>query len=761
MQQAIPETMDDVPGVVISLGGGLLAVLVVLAILASQGTPAERAEFNKKIQEFIGGLVAGIGRYVSGRELSGVPRSEATWWKAGAPLPDDQMTETPVEQLGTRSAAASSVSLDKAAPPGRAPQVVRALTAPVRVLFGSLVGLWRVLKVWHRWPLAARCAVRLAPVLIAWGWWRFPSETQLALVTVAGAAAVAAITSPAGLGWWKTSPVWTYGQIYGPGLWVGFRQVLRVEENERRPRWLSVPDDIHAEDARIVLRLPAKWMGGPESVAAIERIVEERVPGEWVSTWERTTQEHYVQWTRKPKPKAKPVLPDFVPWKATGDPRQVFIGLAVEGDSIVDAVIQTQTATPHWGVAGDTGSGKSTVLYIPVVHGRQNGELVDILDTKRNSLALAEGFSGVRVHKTVRECIAAFAEFLTSMTAAEAAAEKGADESLRSQLVPRTLVVDELPTLIKFAYTWWRYGLKGKGVPPFLDWLGIILLQGRSSNHRVVVGTQQFANAYFGGTMERAQIGTRIAVGHQDRVSWGVAFGQSTPVLGFNAKVPGRGAFSDKQKDPEADYLYVREIQPSYITPDVPQLLAQCPQAPEWFDRGEMAPWITDEILAEVNGIAATAQFLPGGKHGPEKFAGVAYVSGRGVPGGSPSSQATTAFVATGGTTGHATAPADVPTPLDEGQEEALPETYSLAEAHTAGILPWKPSTTRTYFKRGVGRGITPPEGITDGQTSYYSKEELVHWLANWRSWQEVNSPSPRKDSAQVVETETGKVREP
>uniref|UniRef100_UPI002E77005B hypothetical protein n=1 Tax=Streptomyces sp. GSL17-113 TaxID=3115365 RepID=UPI002E77005B len=92
-----------------------------------------------------------------------------------------------------------------------------------------------------------------------------------------------------------------------------------------------------------------------------------------------------------------------------------------------------------------------------------------------------------------------------------------------------------------------------------------------------------------------------------------MAFGQSTPVLGFDTEVKGRGAYSDKRKDPEADYLYVREIQPSYITPEVGGLLAQCPRAPEWFDAGEMAPWITDEILVEVNETAATADFLPGG----------------------------------------------------------------------------------------------------------------------------------------------------
>jgi hypothetical protein len=346
-------------------------------------------------------------------------------------------------------------------------------------------------------------------------------------------------------------------------------------------------------------------------------------------------------------------------------------------------------------------------------------------------LIAAEGFSGVRIHKTVRECIGAFAEFLTSMMAAEAALEKGADEKIRQTLVSRTLVVDELPTLIKLAYTWYRYGLKGKGAPPFLDWLGIILLQGRSSEHYVVVGSQQFANAYFGGTMERAQIGFRITVGQQDRVSWGVAYGQSTPVIGYDSTIKGRGAFSDKRKHPETDHLYVREFQPCYITPEVPDLLAKCAQAPAWHDAGEMAPWITPELLAEVAEIAATGLFLPGGKYGPPLPSDAAVVcsAGAGVQQGPPSSQPVAGDLPHGHATGGATGAAVI-------EEEDLPEIVSLAEAHMRGILPWKAATTRTYRKRAEARGIPFPEGVTDGQTSYYTQAELLDWLAKWQEWQ-------------------------
>ncbi|MFJ3673660.1 hypothetical protein ACIPSE_45185 [Streptomyces sp. NPDC090106] len=741
--EALPDFVDRLPGGGLSLGGLGLGLLVVVAVMAQQGTPAQRAEFNRSIERGIGAAVGGIARYIAGRELVTEPRSEATWWRAGAPLPDDRATETPIDQLGKdASQGGAGVSLDKSNRPGSA----RFVLDPVRALFGALEGLWRVLSLWHRWPYAVRSVVRLLPLLVGWGLWRYPHETQLALIAVAVTAYLAAFTGPSGLALWRVQPVWTDRQIYGPGVWAGVRQILRMEDKEPRARWLSIPDEMNADGAEIVLRLPVSWVGGPEGVSAIERIVELRVPGEWIPEWNRTEREHYVRWTQKPKPVPKPVLPQYVPWKSTSDPRRVFVGLAIDGDRIVEVEVHTKTATPHWGVAGATGSGKSTVLYIPVVHARQHGELIDILDTKRNSLAEAEGFSGVRIHKTVRECVAAFAEFLTSAMAAEAAVEKGADPALRAQLVPRTLVVDELPTLIKLAYTWWRYGLKGKGTPPFLDWLSITLLTGRSSDHRVVVGSQQFANAYFGGTMERAQIGTKMTVGQQDRISWSVAFGQSTPVISYDTSIPGRGAYTDQRQDPGSDHVRVLEIQPSYITPQVRELLSQCVPAPDWFDTGQLAPWITPELLDEVNATAATGNFLPGGKYGPSSLPAVASAGARGITVGNPSSQRTTAAIATADATPGATgAGAGSELVKVEDQEEELPETYSLAAAYERGILPWKASTTRTYFKRGSARGINPPEGVSDGQTSYYSEDELRSWHAEWVAWQERKNTAPRR----------------
>lgn len=337
-----------------------------------------------------------------------------------------------------------------------------------------------------------------------------------------------------------------------------------------------------------------------------------------------------------------------MPWKSTGNPFKVFVGQAIEGDQVVDVVVSTESDTPHWGVAGDTGAGKSTVLYIPVVHGRLNGWVVGILDNKENSMIEAEGHSGVRVHKTTRACMGAIAEFMTSMIAAEKANGLDGDPRLRQMLVPRLLVIDELPTLIRFAYTWWKFGIRQRGTPPFIDWFTIILMMGRSSGHRVVVGAQQFDNALFGGTIGRKQIGTKITIGKQDMVSWGVAFGQNAPRFGYDTDVKGRGAYADKKTDPDGgDFAWVREFQAAYITPHVKELLAEAPEAPEWFDRGEMAPWITAEALMQAQEEAAADDFLPGGAFAPLSRPVVPVRRSRGQQGGLPWSGAGTALLGT------------------------------------------------------------------------------------------------------------------
>ncbi|ALM43687.1 hypothetical protein [Streptomyces sp. FR-008] len=658
----------------VGVWGAAGAVLLVV-ILASAATDPDA--FNERAE----GVVAAAGRFLGGREVRGSgPVSTATWWRGGVPLP---------------------AVLGDAAGPAGAGRRYR----------------------WGCWPYAARTAARAAVLLAVAALTAPPPAAGWAGPAAAGAAVLAAVLAAAGTRRPAPLPL-----VHGPALWAVLRPALRLPEDAPAGEWLRLPADASATGAEMALRLPAGWPGGPEARAAVERTVAERLPGRWSVEWDRTGVDGgRALWTRQAPPAPVPVLPERVAWRPSADPRRVHVGAGIEAGRVVDLYVETATATPHWGVAGDTGSGKSTLLYIPVVHSRTHGEVVDILDTKQNSLAQAENASGVRIHKTARACVGALAEFLVSMMAAETAQGSGGDPALRAQVVPRLLVVDELPTLVKMCHIWWKYGIGERGRPPFLEWLSIILLQGRSSNHRIVIGAQQFANAYFGGTMERAQIGTRILVGGQDRVSWGVAFGQNAKLIPYDTSIPGRGVFADKTRDPEdPERLYLREVQPAYITPDVPELLAACPPAPAWHDQGERAPWITPEAIEEADRTAAVGPFLAA-VAGPDL---VSAAAGAGMPAVLQKCSSEPAAPAAPGEAAAPAAPASAP----EG-EEAQPVLYTLDEAHAAGLIPWRPSTARGHLTRSRARGIDVPEGVSDGIRNYYSADELTKWVTEYKEW--------------------------
>lgn len=737
-------------GVLASVPAWVIAAVIGLAILYGLGERRIEAKGKPKrkgwdgffdaigegIAAVIEGAFAALWRFLSGRQMWGAPKSTATFWKPGQPLTEPQ----PVSELGSVAVAGTLpdpidwTALAKRAAtalrlPGWAVTTMQAAARATGAVYGSVRVVWRGLRAWHQWRGASRAAARVGLLAAVVGLVVAPAYTVPVLVV-----AVPTVLLCAAL--WGEGYQPTDAEVYGPGLWAALVQVLRLgpEDQERGPaHWMQLPDDLTEDGARIVIRLPLHWLGSDAERGLMASVVQSRIPGEWVASYVQAGPAPYVEWTPKPKPKPRPQLSSRVAWRETGSAYRVFVGQAIEGDRIVDVEVSTETDTPHWGVAGDTGSGKSTVLYIPVVHGRQHGWVVDILDNKQNSMARADGHSGVRIHKTTRACMGAFAEFLTSMIAAENANGRDGDPALRDMLVPRLLVIDELPTLIRFAYTWWKHGIKQKGAPPFIDWFTIILMMGRSSNHRVVVGSQQFDNALFGGTIGRKQIGTKIVIGKQDMVSWGVAFGQNAPRFGYDTEVKGRGAFADNRSDPDGgDYAWVREFHAAYITPDVPELLEACEKAPEWFDRGEMAPWITPEALAQAQDEAAAREFLPGGQFAPLTRTAVPHQAHRGVEGAEPRSEAGTE--ATG--TAHGTpAGTGAGTLAERAEDAALPETYSLSEACKKGILPWGYDTARKYLnQRSAKRGIPVPEGVTDGKVTYYTEAELKEWLAAWQS---------------------------
>ncbi|MFD3941146.1 type IV secretory system conjugative DNA transfer family protein, partial [Streptomyces sp. NPDC058618] len=447
-------------------------------------------------------------------------------------------------------------------------------------------------------------------------------------------------------------------------------------------------------------------------VAALEHLIATRIPGDWVSQFQLYGKVHWAKFMHKPKPKIKPQLPKYVAWIPSMDPFRVMLGQTHQGPYYVDM----GSATPHWGVSGGTGDGKTTALLIPAVHARQHGALVDCITLKTNAFEDIEGESGIRVHKTGADAVAALAEFYVSMKAAENLRGTPEGDTLR----PRYLLIDEFGSFVLAAKLWWKYGIGGKGIPPFEAWFHMTLMQGRSSNHRIIVGAHTFSREMFGSTEVRDLVGTKALMGPYSDSKWLVTFGAVEKVE-YDSNVKGRGAVGiTGQKD-------IHEIQYAYITPEARGYLRNCPPAPGWFDRGEPAPWITPEAVAQADREAAVGDFLPGGKY----MADDSDTAEDGTPHTPTSGPSLAPGVTPGVTPGVSLAkePQEADgLPLGGSAGTARLKVYSLSDACSLGIIPFKYGTARNKKSKAQKAGEFFPEGTVSAGVTYYTKQELQDW---------------------------------
>ncbi|WP_371594733.1 hypothetical protein [Streptomyces virginiae] len=518
---------------------------------------------------------------------------------------------------------------------------------------------------------------------------------------------------------------------YGPGLWLPVRRLLAVPEWEPRRDWLTISETLEAGVGEIRVRIPSGWLAEPEALSAVVRT---RMPGEWAMTTDVGLSDITAVFTRKPPPVRPEPLPEYVRWEPTGDPLRVYIGETHDGP----AYLLTGSATPHVGVAGETGTGKSTTAAGTLVEARMAGWLVTIIDPKQNSQPAAQNQSGVRYATAVDDCVQAMAEFFTSMMAAEkynSRAMQGKNHA--TPPIPRLLMIDELPSFKEFIAAWWKYIKQQRGFPPVLVWLALILMQGRSSNHRVFLGTHQFAMDLFGSTMARDQVGTKMVVGETTDPSWAVAFGATTPRVHYDDSIPGRGVISTKRRkakkmNADGTPQRVEEIQFAHIDEArMDAYLTDAPKAPAWFDNGEMAPWITDADMAKADSAAAVLAFLPGGEFAPDLTPDTDADATRQVPPVPGQRQGQDVSLTKEEEHQDAQQPAaGAPLDLEElaaqlAQEEPAQVRYSLTQACTLGIIDSKPGAARQKKSDWKAKGKPFPEGEVVRGVSYYTVEEL------------------------------------
>ncbi|MFF4709734.1 hypothetical protein [Streptomyces sp. NPDC001297] len=545
-------------------GWGLLAVAVLLVVLvkkskatgnASGGSLRNRIDSlttrtKNAVAPFITlyKVLRAIARFYAGRELNGRARSDATWLGAGTltsqPKKAHKSSRT-TSRLGSVAAPAPKVSLVK--PRRRQPSpwarrtaawlqgyqgqgagfldriartalwtvrwagktwravraVCRALTAAYRTVAPPVAATVRLLRAWPCWPYAARSAARFtaSALLVAW---LIPALRPHAILAATLGSIVLGSLLP------RVRPAQVGDDaVYGPRIWTVLRRDLELPEDEERIDWLQLPQDVAADGARIVVRLPWSWRGSDMDREALTSLINSRVPGEWVARFKMTGDPATATFTHKPPAKAPAPEPEPPAAVDIWDPavQEVLAGLGPDEfylgqDEFDRPVIQKMAdEQAHWALSVGSGGGKSAMLHWLAVQMLMKRGTVVPIDPKMVSMTPLIGIQGVHSYVNPE---APYDMRRTLKWAAEVVKARNYEKKnrIRTAFEPLYLILEEcneLADLLKEQYTADKESGDPAGDPIWRDAVAKILRLGREVNVHVIAVFQDFKDTQFGG----------------------------------------------------------------------------------------------------------------------------------------------------------------------------------------------------------------------------------------------------------------------
>ncbi|KPM50234.1 hypothetical protein ACG83_41390 [Frankia sp. R43] len=649
-------------------------------------------------------------RWVSGAPLDGVRRTDATWFHPATTIIDPFGTVVPVS--------------------GRAYR-------------------WQQRPRWQR--AAHRTGGTLAVLGEAYGQIVDPTLTT-SLTGVAAAGGLAYVGNRAHRRW----ALRQHRHKLVQPLMKSLSGPLNLPVGASPDKWLLVPKHPEREGSITRVNLPDHWVGEEYQQLAVARLIDRwvKVPME-VSRVHLTSAPRFMEFMPTPQP------PDAVAWESSDSPYVMHIG-AGAGKTPIYA--RTETDVPHMAVVAGSGSGKTTTLTVPLLHNREHGALVDIIDLKRMSFTEIDDehphgiagdpsrpsrtVSGVRIHTRIEDSIRALAEFVASATAIALMQQAGMSTK---HLPARVLIIDEFGSFAGGASQWWTGPGKQKKQSPIPFWLHVTLMQGRALEHRIVLGAHQMSLTLFGksGSDARDLFSGRILTGTCSAQKWITTYGHVKKPA-WDADIKGRGTYGPLGERPEL-------IQIAYIPQEEANArLRELPEAPEWFDAGSCAPWITEEHVREVESSYGAGRWVPGWGHLFDEEAdddmdetgstpaealvdSSSHDAGGWVPdvtvGGWTPDVTDYVTVTHADSTGDpSTGDArDTPDPVTvqpvtaDTDGDGAAERITLPEACRTGVIPLKPGTARAARMRDPKF----PKGQGEGRDQTYTPEELQAWYAN------------------------------
>ncbi|MFI1018222.1 pRL2-11 [Streptomyces sp. NPDC020965] len=431
-----------------------------------------QSKFDRQVEEIAGSLAVGIGRILAGRDLDGVRRTDATFWRAGTRILPKTEGRVPARSYR----AGWQRLIPRLAVLGGLGAGGYLTTRDLDATAESVQSLWN----------------NPGPVLAA---------LETGGVNAATAAAAGGIL---GRGHRELRREWIHPlhqALAGP---------LGIAEQTDPRRYLHIPHNFSDDDAEIRVDLPVHLRFSRDVVADI---VTQKLALEGVSfSWHPAGAKPHVlvKKTRKPPAKAAFKDPKTRELVAAAKESAPVIGIG-SGGRVVSVDLDAES--PHILVNAPTGGGKSVPLRTIACQMLHHGSLVFVLDTKRISHPWAHGIDGVTYCRDIADIHDQLIELGQTGRLRTCIADElgiGADPHA---IGPRLLILlEEVNATMKQLARYWEK-TREPGAPkvsPAIDALNEILYMGRQLRMHVLLVAQSATARALGGPEVREQFATRI-----------------------------------------------------------------------------------------------------------------------------------------------------------------------------------------------------------------------------------------------------------
>ncbi|MDX3131409.1 pRL2-11 [Streptomyces europaeiscabiei] len=436
-----------------------------------------QTKFDKQVEETAESLMFGIGRFLAGRPMDGVKRTDATFWRSGTRvLPK-------VEGRVSRSSYRAGW---------------KRLTFRISTL--TAIGAGGYQAGWVHQDATVATAQEI---------WADP-DPAIAVLEQTGiaAASTAAVSTAAYLA--LTRKRRELMREWVIPLHEALALPLRLPEQTDPRRYLHIPRNFSEDDAVIRVDVPGRLDFSKDLVADI---ITTKLALEGVTfSWHLAGRETYVtvKKTRKPPAKAAFKDPKVREIVAAAKESAPVIGIGSAGRIVT---VDLDAESPHILVNASTGGGKSVTLRCIACQMLHHGSFVFVLDTKRISHPWASGLPGVTYCRDIADIHdQLIALGMEGRQRTRVADELGIDADPKA-IGPRLLILLEEvnATMKQLARYWERCRESGDPkVSPAVDALNEVLYMGRQLRMHVLLVAQSATARALGGPEVREQFSTRI-----------------------------------------------------------------------------------------------------------------------------------------------------------------------------------------------------------------------------------------------------------